>query len=86
VRKLCRAVVTVFFAIGVAWFFGGIILFPDAPIQRCGTGYCGKQHQAHTQRDLEHFNIWENGLMFGWPLMIVAAWWLQKERKQDISR
>jgi hypothetical protein len=75
----------VFLVAGIAWFIGGFILFPDAPIKPCGTGYCGKQHQAHSETDFERFTIWESTLQFGWPLVILAAWWVQRERKRAKS-
>jgi hypothetical protein len=35
-------------------FIYGLIRFPDAPLQACNDhGYCGKQGQPHTQRQLK---------------------------------
>jgi len=61
------------------WFFGGLFLFPDAPIDRCQPethylysthpyGYCGKQGQSHSAADFDRFNIWQDILLFLWPL------------------
>jgi hypothetical protein len=72
-RKIARVAAITFLIFGAAWFVGGFILFPDAPIRACGSAYCGKQRQAHTEGDFVHFEIWQTGLKFGWPLVLLAA-------------
>ena len=64
---------------GFAWFIGGMVLFPDAPIHQCGLGYCGKQGQAHTKQDFEAFQLWENFMMVGWPFVVVSLGWLGRQ-------
>jgi hypothetical protein len=75
-----RYVLGAFIVAGFVWFFSGIALFPDAPIRKCASGYCGKQGQSHTERDYERFQVWETGLKFGWPLVIASMWWLGRRR------
>jgi hypothetical protein len=74
--KVCRAVAVALLAIGAVWFCGGLILFPDAPIRACASGYCGKQGQPRTPEDFGHYRIWQWGLTFGWPAVIFGVWWL----------
>lgn len=85
-RSFVRAIAISLVAFGFVWFAGGFILLPDAPIHACGTAYCGKQGQAHTQRDFERFEIWETGLKFGWPLILVAAWWLNPRKPKPYDK
>jgi hypothetical protein len=77
-RNLLTAAAKIYLALGVVWFVGGFVLFPDTPIHACGTAYCGKQGQPHSRSDFEHHNIWKLGLTFGWPLMFVAGLWLNR--------
>ena len=79
-RNFVRALAIFLVVFGFAWFLGGFILFPDAPIKTCGSGYCGKQKQPHTERDFKRFEIWETGLKFGWPLVLVAMWSLNPRK------
>ena len=76
-RKFVRIAALSFVAVALAWFAAGIILFPDG-VHACGSAYCGKQGQPHTPDDFERFEIWQTGLMFGWPLVLIAAWWLNR--------
>jgi hypothetical protein len=63
------------------WFFGGMWLYPDAPLHACVEhGYCGKQGQPHSQREFEHFRVWETGLQWAWPIGIIALFVLNKDR------
>ena len=65
-------------AVMVAWFIGGIFLYPDAPIHACNQenkyfylnhpfGYCGKQGQSHTEVDFRRFEFWQIILFCLWP-------------------
>lgn len=61
------------------WFFGGFIIFPDAPIRSCPNdrgncvvcqigSYYGKQGRLHTASDFYRFEIWQYGLFVLWPV------------------
>ena len=55
------------------YFAYGLARFPDSPIHPCGKGrYCGKQGQAHTLEDFLADQLWQTGLMWGWPLGMVV--------------
>jgi hypothetical protein len=56
----------------VGYFAYGVVRFPDSPIHPCGQGrYCGKQGQPHTLEDYRAHQLWQTGLIWGWPLGIV---------------
>jgi hypothetical protein len=76
-RKFLRIATLSYVAVALAWFVAGIILFPDG-VHVCGSAYCGKQGQPHTRDDFERFEIWQTGLMFGWPLALIATSWLNR--------
>jgi hypothetical protein len=72
-----------------AWFFGGLAMFHDAPIQPCSErvdylysyhpdGYCGKQGQDHTASDFRRFQKWQEILFLIWPPGILALVLLQR--------
>ena len=79
-QRLSRLLAGTVVVVGLAWFCWGAVSFPDGPIARCGTSYCGKQSQPHTQSDYERFHTWEAGLLFGWPLVMLGGWWLSRRR------
>jgi hypothetical protein len=85
-RKFVRAVAIFLVVFGFAWFLGGFIIFSDASIQVCGSWFCGRQKQPHTERDFERFEIWEAGLKFGWPLVLVAMWWLNPRKPNPYEK
>jgi hypothetical protein len=73
-RRLATGLlVTVMFT----WFFGGLLLFPDAPIKPCGNSYCGKQGQHRSQIDYIRFSEWQNTLFILWPLGMGALFLLR---------
>ncbi len=66
-------------AVMAVYFFGGLAMFPDAPIHRCEEGrnyayanhpggFCGKQGQAHTAADFRRFEVWQNNLFWLWAI------------------
>jgi hypothetical protein len=61
--------------VGIAmagYFAYGLIRFPDSPIHPCGQGrYCGKQGQPRTLEDYRAHQLWQTGLMWGWPVGMV---------------
>ncbi|ESQ82048.1 hypothetical protein AEAC466_19205 [Asticcacaulis sp. AC466] len=74
-----------------AMLFGGVVLYPDAPIQKCDSdndyfyknhpdGYCGKQGQNHTEAEFRQFKVWETSMMVIWPLGILLGALLQRKR------
>ena len=78
-KTLTRIVVGVM----LTWFFGGILLYSDAPIHLCNPranylytvhpdGYCGKQGQPHTALDFQRFTLWQDVLFWLWPLGMCA--------------
>jgi hypothetical protein len=79
-QSMVRFLLGFFVAFCFVWFFGGLAIFPDAPIRQCGTAYCGKKGQPHTMHDFEMFELWQTGLMFGWPLAIASIWWLGRRK------
>lgn len=79
-----RVVLALVMTIMLGWFWAGMALFPDGPIEPCDPsadylytdhplGYCGKQGQSHTFTDFTRFKFWESVLMACWPLGIIAA-------------
>jgi hypothetical protein len=80
-RKSSRFLAAVVITLGFAWFFWGMVKFPDGPIRPCGVAYCGKQSQPHTQIDFDRFRAWETGLMFGWPFVLASFGWLARTRR-----
>jgi hypothetical protein len=58
----------------LAIFFGGIALYPDAPLHECSgiSGYCGKQGQPHTAADYHRFMVWQTALFVTWPIGFIA--------------
>lgn len=70
------------FAVGIMMltiFFGGIVLFPDAPVHECNslTGYCGKQGQIRTAADFHWFQVWQVTLFAVWVPGSIAIWFLK---------
>lgn len=87
--RLRRVLIWFVGVIMAIWFFGGFLLFPDAPIGPCGPntrylysnhpfGYCGKQGQSHTATDFHRFTIWQDTLIFLWPLGLGALFLLNR--------
>jgi hypothetical protein len=57
----------------VGYFAYGMIRFPDSPIHPCGQDrYCGKQGQPRTLEDYRAHQLWQTGLMWGWPVGMVV--------------
>jgi hypothetical protein len=44
------------------------VLYPDAPLQPCPSGYCGQQGQTHTQADYQRFETLKTALFIVWPV------------------
>jgi len=62
-------------------FAYGLIRFPDAPLHACGDNiYCGKQGQPHTERQFKDFEIWQNTLVWVWPIGLLALYVLNRDR------
>ena len=78
--RVRRTIAIALLALAGAWLLGGLVLFPDGPIHACASGYCGKQGQPRTLQDFGRYRIWEGGLGFGWPGVMLAAWWLVPRR------
>jgi len=76
-----RSVSIVVMVVMGVWFFGGMYLYPDAPLHVCAEhGYCGKQGQPHTQKEFEDFTVWENALQWGWPIGMIALFLLHRDK------
>jgi hypothetical protein len=50
----------------------GWLLFPDAPINECPSGYCSKFGHPRTPEDYRLFRFWELCMFIYWPIGIVA--------------
>jgi hypothetical protein len=62
-------------------FAYGLIRFPDAPLHACGANsYCGKQGQPHTERQFKDFEIWQNTLVWVWPIGMLVLYVLNRDR------
>jgi len=44
------------------------ILYPDAPVQPCPSGYCGRQGQAHSEAEYHRFETLKTALFIVWPV------------------
>jgi len=70
----------------VGYFAYGMIRFPDSPIHPCGQGrYCGKQGQPHTLEDYRGDQLWQTGLMGGWPVGMVLIVLIKKKFHPQIG-
>ena len=54
-------------AIMLGLFATFAVLYPDAPVQPCPTGYCGRQGQAHTEAEYQRFEALKTALFIVWP-------------------
>jgi hypothetical protein len=64
----------------LVYFVYGLVRFPDAPIHPCGEGrYCGKQGQPHAVEDYRAHQSWQIGLMWLWPLGMIALFLIKKK-------
>ena len=58
----------------------GLVRFPDSPIHPCGDGgYCGKQGRPHSIEDYRAHQFWQTGLMWLWPLGMIALFLIKKK-------
>ena len=55
------------FAIMLGLLATTAVLYPDAPLQPCQTGYCGRQGQAHTEAEYRRFETLKTTLFIVWP-------------------
>jgi hypothetical protein len=64
----------------IGYFAYGLVRFPDSPIHPCGEGrYCGKQGQPRTLADYRAHQLWQTGLMWGWPLGMVVLFLIKRQ-------
>ncbi|WBS05570.1 hypothetical protein OU994_15410 [Pseudoduganella sp. SL102] len=67
----------------LAVFFYGLITYPDAPYKPCVDGpYCGKTGKHHSYETYRDWNRWEGVLIACWPFGLLAAFGLNRLRKQ----
>jgi len=79
-KQLWKILAGIVIAIMLGYFAYGLVRFPDAPIHPCGENrYCGKQGQPRTVEDYRAHQMWQTGLMWGWPLGIVVLVLIKKK-------
>jgi hypothetical protein len=75
-------IVRVFIVAYVFWFLSGIVLFPHAPIRECPdqslSRYCGKGGVPYSEAAYQRFQVWENGLIVGFVLLIPMGIWQRR--------
>jgi hypothetical protein len=82
-----RLLTVVLGSVMFVWFFGGLYLYPDAPLHPCASnGFCGKQGQPHSQLEFEHFQVWQSTLTWIWPIGMIVLAMLNWDRIQARRR
>jgi len=82
-RATAVALLTVMVATGL-W---GLVKYPDAPIHRCGSAYCGKQGQPRTRADFEEYEALVYLRMGLVPLTLLAGfYWLPRQRENPYDK
>src|SRR5206468_2909732 len=72
-EDLMRAISIV---IGVLWIYG-VYYYPDAPIRRCGDGFCGKHGPTRTLAEFQSFENWESLFIFCFFLGFLSILYLR---------
>lgn len=57
------------------------VLYPDAPVQPCPSGYCGRNGQAHTEADYQRFETFKTALFIVWPAGMLGLFILLRTDK-----
>jgi hypothetical protein len=84
--KLARYLIL---AIMLGLFATFAVLYPDAPVSPCPSGFCGKQGQVHTEADFRRFQMLETALFIVWPVGILGLFLLlraDRKRSPDAPR
>jgi hypothetical protein len=82
-----RVITALLGSVMLAWFFGGMYLYPDAPLHPCASnGFCGKQGQPHSRLEFEHFMMWQSTLTWLWPTGMIVLAMLNWEKIQARQR
>jgi hypothetical protein len=68
----------VIFGVMALYFFGGFLVYPNAPYRQCAGGYCDKAGRHHTVVEYRHQKLWEIGLVCLWPTGILALYLLNR--------
>jgi len=72
-EDLARAI---FIVNGVLWTYG-VYYYPDAPIRRCGDGFCGKHGLTRTLAEFRSFENWESVFFFSFFLSFLLVLYLK---------
>jgi len=78
-EDLARAI---FIVIGVLWTYG-VYYYPDAPIRRCGDGFCGKHGPTRTLAEFQSFENWEGLFIFTFILGFLSVLYLKTKLPSD---
>ena len=74
-----------FIAIGLLWIYG-VYFYPDAPITRCGEGYCGKGGVPHTLEEFRAFEKWQDLFFFTFILGFLTLLYLRTKIPSNQNR
>jgi hypothetical protein len=85
-RNIARTAVKVLMLLAAVWFVVGFLLFPDGPIQPCGSSYCGKQHQPHTRSDYELYQFWDISSFWLAIVAISLGGWLFGSKRNPYEK
>lgn len=72
----------IFIAVALLWIHG-VYFYPDAPIFKCGDGYCGKQHQAHTRAEFSAFYEWQSFYFLAFSFGFLTLCYLKRKIPAD---
>jgi|GEM_PF-6296635 hypothetical protein len=50
----------------------GVMRFPNSPIERCATGYCGKWGTPSTEQEYLAHRTWLGVVVVVWPVGMIA--------------
>lgn len=73
------------FVFFLSFFFYGLYLYSDAPIQPCGeNSYCGKQGQPHTYEDYVAYNRHYSIVPWLFALSVLSMAYLNRRKYNNI--
>lgn len=81
-RHAERLRLTISITIMLLWIYG-VHVYPDAPITRCGDGFCGKQGHARTLAEFRSFEKWQSLLFFSFFLGCLSIIYLSTKIRRE---